>query len=553
MHILGYGVETSANGGGSYMPYDTDGQPMTDEALENINRLNRNLKLYRALEEMNSSHISRGLRTVFSDRPDQNLRVFGIYEITGKNCTPKVRSKKLPESPRQEGDEEGEQLELYQISLKVADATQRSLSDETLQPTLAQLNLLQQFSFFYYLNTFAPTTEEDIANNAFVLQYGRNVQFIDENGAPSYIVQYENRFYTMRSNGNDITPLTPESLEQIRAEFVLPLEVAEPAFPFAVTPYDYRLEDTEDGWQKGTVQLSFANRTTNVIPTAHMEENIRFPNGLTVETAEGVSYPAQIMGEIYNPDGTHSTYNNSWAPLAEAQPWTPINELDFSRPWVVPIPPGFQVNSFITWGAWSTRYRIEWQSAAAAHPTRIVFNDYPELSFNLNDSRDTLPHSLFFQSPVESFANSAGTVWTEEEGGIRVVLTGRCGNNAYLTPNIPAIDYNDRLLLEVYIQNQDLFYQRESAFDFPVSVFFYDASRDWVNGAAWFSSGNFSPMAGYSDETDIISLGPGQTQVGYVDLSWSIGYGIYPSFVVLWGVDGHDYKIYNLRECVVRQ
>ena len=598
MHILGYGVETSANGGGSYMPYDTDGQPMTDEALENINRLNRNLKLYRALEEMNSSHISRGLRTVFSDRPDQNLRVFGIYEVTDQKCDPEGRSKLLPETPRQEPtpapavasgeiplsqiytspngtfsfnypagwqsrEDTGGQAIFANFNLGEDLSLQQIGSEQVVvwlggSVPLAELSSWLQSAWLQNAVTDPePQTYTNLDSLANMLSASHiPVQRFTVGNRTAILVETPGSDYTeeaeilVQSTDNEFIIISaytfPGEMENFKSTLIsmaetmvfprTESELAMPQIPFTITPYNYSLENIGDGWSQGVVLLAFENQTDDLL-TIYAHNSVEFPNGFTVETAEGVTYPAHLGGTY--------EWNNRYETDSET-----INSLDLSLFWAVPS--GFRVSQFMkSYGpvVVGMNYGIIWESATAATPTRIVSNDFPGLSFDLQN----IPQDLQFPfdippTEIQTFSSLAGQTWTEL-GKIQITLTGRCGSAGYFRGYSGTS--GDPIFLEAETQNPDLFHQAEVVFYLPTVAFYHDGYLDGFN--SWAGGGITIPdNQGFWRENNSISLGPGQSEIGYIQITPEVQAGISsPPIVVLWDVVSEQYKIFDARECTI--
>jgi hypothetical protein len=306
-------------------------------------------------------------------------------------------------------------------------------------------------------------------------------------------------------------------------------------------PYNYSLKPAGDGWNQGEVWLAFENKTNDIIlPTIQLN----LPKGVVVETVEGPKYPATIV------------YKGNTG--------LPVNPMQLYL--LGPMPPGFRASGF-TYGGSLLWYAITWKSATAATPKRIIFSDYPELSFGLPELGSKIKFP--FDNPprnVKSFADLKGVVWSRNEKGVEVIFTGRCGNLKFLDPS-QSPNWPNELYIEVQVQNHDAFNQQELAFNFPVSSFYYDSSIGSANGLVVMDprpfvfgesdSGGITPP--YSlDQKVKISIGPGQSRRGLIRL-YFFGYWapLAPPIVVLWrltiNTEVNDYQIYDAKGCTIRK
>jgi hypothetical protein len=347
---------------------------------------------------------------------------------------------------------------------------------------------------------------------------------------------------TLQSTQNSSNP-TDDFISTTGRE-ILPTDTLQPnqdsrGFPdpmFTMIPYNYTLEDIGDGWNRGKILLAFENRTST---TLNINDPIKFPSGIIVETKEGVTYPASL-------DSLYISENYASAYIA------PFNNLlDFSPFYL--IPPGFRFASiFDDANGFSLEYGIVWKSAVAATPTRILFNDFPELSFELPEQNINISFPYDYPPEFSSLTSLKDTT-IFDENSIKVTFTGKCGNAVYYGYPGYENSNSNKFFLEFLAQNQDLYNQHDLEFYFPLSAFYTDTINPSLQGWVWVSPGWFSSEPN-GDETNRLLLGPGQSSVLYVKITKIFSRIIDPPIVVLWGFGDIGYQVIDPEiHCIIGQ
>lgn len=299
---------------------------------------------------------------------------------------------------------------------------------------------------------------------------------------------------------------------------------------YTLVPYGYSLEPVGDGWNEGKVFLAFENATSTFIEMAGPME---FPNGIVVETQEGVTYDAHV----------------SEISLGFWYPDRPVKATEFQL-----VPPGFRFSRYLHSSGASITHGVTWKSATAATPKRIRFNDFPDLSFEL-PSLGTPILFPFDSPPIEimQLMQMEGVSLGSVEGVIEARFTGRCGNDSYFG-KASWVDPNS-LYLELTVENHDAFNAQYLPLRLRVSAFYSHPQHDWADGLLWMGGGHFTFAPGEWGQDDLgFELGPAQTKLGYALISGRLqGSTVRPPFIVLFGIGEDGYVVFDGNECVIAQ
>jgi hypothetical protein len=309
-------------------------------------------------------------------------------------------------------------------------------------------------------------------------------------------------------------------------------------FSFKLVPFNYTLSKPDNGWQVGRVSIAFENATTSTIyPTITLQAEL--PNGIVVETREGITYTAQLI--LNNRDYYNSSASEKSLSLYTSQSGNPG-----------PIPPGFRFNA-IGDGTYGIEYHLIWKSAAAASPKRINFIDRPEMSFDLPSTQGSTISFPFDKLPstISSFATLNGVDLVNDPKGIKATFTGKCGNLYYFDPKntTPAYDSSNGIMryLQVQVQNNDKFNEKSGQPIFAFTTFFRNG-RMYVTQKAVYQGVMGMSKDGAASE---IKLGPGQSNVGYIPLVWdAYNWDKTGKMPIMMSWTNTSYAIFDIEECV---
>ena len=269
-----------------------------------------------------------------------------------------------------------------------------------------------------------------------------------------------------------------------------------PSFPFEIIPFGYTLEDSADGWMNGAVQLAFENTSGETI--FEYPETITFPNGIVIETLEGVTYPGTLLRG-------NAGYGDAFTGVMDSL------QIHYSGP----IPPQFRFRS--TGSVYFNLFSIVWKSAAAATPKGIVFPDHPEMNFDLPSALGTI-----VQFPLDTSTGDIRSVTSLEDSelvndpnGVQATFTGQCKNRFVYYPDAGAYQMRinrDVFYLELHIVNNDKFNDQAGQFSLAWSFFLGD-------GRVIYSPNmGVSLQPGAQYEPGIIRVGPAQDILGYMPI-----------------------------------
>jgi hypothetical protein len=304
-----------------------------------------------------------------------------------------------------------------------------------------------------------------------------------------------------------------------------------------IDPFDYKLEEGEDGWMNGSVKVAFKNATKQFLLDQSLGISELFPIGeILLETKEGPTYPVNLLiGE----------YPESWLYL---------------RMTAAGIPPGFRFSKpteVCPNTSVCNPYVLGWRSAAAATPKRIKFIDQPELDFDLPSDFGTTLNFPFDTPPSDilPITSLKGVDLVNDPEGIRATFTGRCGNFYYFAHELSSEQLGDMLLgqfepvfinsywLELNVVNSDKFNEKVGSLKFPYTVYAADGTLSFRQNAT------IRKFLGSSIDDTSVSAGPGQSITAYIQPFSYNGEETVPKpiIIVAWSDDG--YKIYDTSLC----
>jgi len=201
-------------------------------------------------------------------------------------------------------------------------------------------------------------------------------------------------------------------------------------------PYNYQMNDVGGGWNSGRVNIAIANMTNEIIRFKYI-----IFSGIIIETKEGQTYNAQIdmtstVGWEYA-GGLSALTDNTLGYESLIIPGTQFSKL------VASVPP--------------LEYSISWRSATAATPIKVVFNDFPDLSFNLPNEKGGELSFPFITTPIsiQSVDALKGVKIQLDNEKIEANFTGMCHKQE-------STSYSNLYLIEFSIKNEDAF--QESTF-----------------------------------------------------------------------------------------
>lgn len=291
-------------------------------------------------------------------------------------------------------------------------------------------------------------------------------------------------------------------------------------FPFKVVPYNYSLVDADDGWKKGEVYLAFENATnTNIdLSVAYQFQFQSSKYEWIIETAEGVTYPAQLY---------------QWGM------GVPAIELPFEGV----LPPGFRF----------TKYEnfydniLLWQSANAATPTKVTVKDHPEISFDLPQQNQTIPFPFDAQpSNLISISSWANKDLFNQPNEVQITFTGRCGNLFYFRPDYQSMWQTPRsLYIEVQVTNHDKFNQHTANLSLPFMIFERDGFIRWTSNVFYQSE-----IPSEYGESGSIEVGPDQNLLGYLLIIDGEEYALKDDplpIITIW--NGEEYQTFDAASC----
>ena len=293
-------------------------------------------------------------------------------------------------------------------------------------------------------------------------------------------------------------------------------------FPFKIVPYNYSLVDAENGWKKGEVYLAFENATnTNIdLSIAHQFQYQSSKYEWIIETAEGVTYPAQLY---------------QWG--------MGVPEIELPFEGVIPL--GFRFTKYEKF----YENILLWQSASAATPTKATVKDHPEISFNFPQQNQTIPFP--FEAPPSNLISISS--WANKElynqpNEIQINFTGQCGNLFYFRP-----DYNNSmdnlelvrtLYLEVQVTNHDKFNQHTADLSIPYMIFERDGFIKWYQEEYYITE-----LPNEDGQFGSIVVGPDQNKTGYLRLienDYAKKDEPLP-IIMIW--NGQEYQVFDAASC----